>query len=1104
MKLLIVLLYTTACRCFCKHYAWHAVAFLFTVQFASAQNFTVNAIPQHELCPGNGSLTLSSSNAAPNVAVNYKVYLLPNTTTPIFNSTGTQVNNLNDGIYYIVATQIVNGNTIQDSIQVQIEDQTVPLQYSISSSNAMCGPDGSLTVTTLSGNAVSYEIIAGPVTRPLQSSNVFAGIPTGNYSVRVTDNCGIGIVTVHYVDTNYGVLVVNPGTFPDIELPGCDLITAAHEIGLLENDMVPQTPLTTTMTVYPPDGSAPLTYTSTVFSLDPNGLDLFQVIPFYYNTPYYYDLEIVDACGIVYNVNDNLVHQAITIEGGAGDAGCPGKYLRIVLTKYVSPYTIVFNSWPEGFDPEELNPAHPGPFTGNVTEYGSEEDDIAAPYGTYNVTVTDACGRTRTMNILLEETEVEAMVSPFSVNCLSGLGGVEVVVPGFYIVQATITQAPAEYGAFPDDVSEYINEQQRLEMLNLLPVGDYEVVVIDKCGREFTKTFTISFSEILAISPNVRVDCAKGFATAKLSGPTPITKVIITQAPAQFNQPLPHNASYNINPVGQWYMNNLPPGTYKFLVDDGCTTDFEVVKTLAAYTVSQDELTITRHCGSFDFYLAHNTTSSIFQFYGLQKEISPGQWGHPETGEAYIEGTEPSNTTAVPILPNTSYNTLTYTGNFRVIKYFEAFGTGRQNDDYPDTVDCIEILHEFNFYDDLQLISIVSLTCSGDVADVQVNVQGAAPINFSIISQDGEPVNIYNGENNIFTGLASAQYVVYFEDPCGNFITQPFNVADLPSLVTAANPGNLELCDNDDNGNETFNLGVQTQLVLDGQDPASFTVTYHASAEDAETGNNPLPLNYTTPTAIIYARVLNNNNTSCHALAMFDVIVREKPQIEMEDSYSICQGEDVTIYAPEGYQEYRWNGVALSRAITVAEGGTYTLEVTDEYGCTATKNLIVAASQAPSIATIEISDWTDASNTITVIVYNSPSAQYFEYSLDGVNYQPGNVFTGLAPGPYTVYVRDIYDCGNDTGEVYLLTYPRFFTPNGDGINETWRIQFSHMEPDMLIYIYDRYGKLVSSFDANSLGWDGTYNGHRLPATDYWFVVKRQDGKEYKGHFSMIR
>ena len=90
-------------------------------------------------------------------------------------------------------------------------------------------------------------------------------------------------------------------------------------------------------------------------------------------------------------------------------------------------------------------------------------------------------------------------------------------------------------------------------------------------------------------------------------------------------------------------------------------------------------------------------------------------------------------------------------------------------------------------------------------------------------------------------------------------------------------------------------------------------------------------------------------------------------------------------------------------------------------------------------------------------------------------------------------------------ETYILSYPKFFTPNGDGINETWRIKYaSLLEPDMLIYIYDRYGKLIAGFGANHPGWDGTLNGYKLPATDYWFVVVRQDGKEYKGHFSMLR
>lgn len=89
-------------------------------------------------------------------------------------------------------------------------------------------------------------------------------------------------------------------------------------------------------------------------------------------------------------------------------------------------------------------------------------------------------------------------------------------------------------------------------------------------------------------------------------------------------------------------------------------------------------------------------------------------------------------------------------------------------------------------------------------------------------------------------------------------------------------------------------------------------------------------------------------------------------------------------------------------------------------------------------------------------------------------------------------------------ELALLNYPKFFTPNGDGINEKWRLEYSWFEPEALIYIYDRYGKLISSFTAKDPGWDGTFNEKRLPATDYWFVVERKDGKIHKGHFSMIR
>jgi gliding motility-associated-like protein len=82
-------------------------------------------------------------------------------------------------------------------------------------------------------------------------------------------------------------------------------------------------------------------------------------------------------------------------------------------------------------------------------------------------------------------------------------------------------------------------------------------------------------------------------------------------------------------------------------------------------------------------------------------------------------------------------------------------------------------------------------------------------------------------------------------------------------------------------------------------------------------------------------------------------------------------------------------------------------------------------------------------------------------------------------------------------------YPKFFTPNGDGFNDTWKIKFSDVEEDLTVKIFDRYGKLIVELKNNS-AWNGTFNGQELPATDYWFVVTRSNGKEYRGHFSLKR
>jgi gliding motility-associated-like protein len=124
--------------------------------------------------------------------------------------------------------------------------------------------------------------------------------------------------------------------------------------------------------------------------------------------------------------------------------------------------------------------------------------------------------------------------------------------------------------------------------------------------------------------------------------------------------------------------------------------------------------------------------------------------------------------------------------------------------------------------------------------------------------------------------------------------------------------------------------------------------------------------------------------------------------------------------------------------------------------------------------------------------------------MDGVHYQDSNAFGGLGSGEFTVYVKDKNGCGISQGSVFLLSYPSFFTPNGDGFNDVWTIKDSYTDPDLTISIFDRYGKLIKIISGVDLSWNGTLNGAMLPSTDYWFVAKRGNGKTVKGHFSLKR
>ncbi|RZL34857.1 MAG: T9SS type B sorting domain-containing protein, partial [Pedobacter sp.] len=144
--------------------------------------------------------------------------------------------------------------------------------------------------------------------------------------------------------------------------------------------------------------------------------------------------------------------------------------------------------------------------------------------------------------------------------------------------------------------------------------------------------------------------------------------------------------------------------------------------------------------------------------------------------------------------------------------------------------------------------------------------------------------------------------------------------------------------------------------------------------------------------------------------------------------------------------------------------------------------------------------------TITVNVTGG-SGDYL-YQLDENWPQQSNQFT-VYQGVYTINVIDKNGCGIEKLTVFALNYPRYFTPNNDGYNDTWFIEGLSQQIEAQIYIFDRYGKLVKSIKPYlNEYWDGTLNGYNLPSTDYWFnleyTTKTGEKKEFRSHFSLKR
>ncbi|MFP2996628.1 T9SS type B sorting domain-containing protein [Spongiivirga sp. MCCC 1A20706] len=357
-------------------------------------------------------------------------------------------------------------------------------------------------------------------------------------------------------------------------------------------------------------------------------------------------------------------------------------------------------------------------------------------------------------------------------------------------------------------------------------------------------------------------------------------------------------------------------------------------------------------------------------------------------------------------------------------------------------------------------------------------------------------------------------------------VTTPENCSSVTNLFINAVGANLGAispmisCEDSDgvplDNNATFDLSEKkNQIRTNFGLAANISLAFYPTLADAEFEQNELPDDLITQQTTVWVRA-EGGMQNCQGIEAVALIVNELPDPILQETYQVCLNslpDDPLVVNGGIFEAYEWRQdgsptvLGTNQTFSIDSGGTYSLTVFETQNgvqCQKTETFQVNESNIASFTNIEINDGT-TNNTVIVTVSGEG---IYEYALDTPNgpYQDSNAFNNVSAGFHDVFVRDKNGCGTVDQQISVIGFPKFFTPNGDGYNDTWQMLGvnEQFQPNSVIYIYNRMGKLLKQMSPLATGWDGTFNGQFLPASDYWFSITLEDGRNLKGHFSLKR
>lgn len=352
----------------------------------------------------------------------------------------------------------------------------------------------------------------------------------------------------------------------------------------------------------------------------------------------------------------------------------------------------------------------------------------------------------------------------------------------------------------------------------------------------------------------------------------------------------------------------------------------------------------------------------------------------------------------------------------------------------------------------------------------------------------GTPVATGNSYTTPVLSAPTTYYASAYDATCATAprVAVRADVTEKPVVTVAA--ATVSVCEGE---NATVEATTTAGVVQWFDSPTSTTVV--------ATGNTR-NIGMVTTATTFYVGADNNGCTSATREAITLQPIALPVPVETTTALDFCSGDTVVLDARQSdVTAYVWSTGETTPVLQVTEGGTYTVTLTNAGGCSADRTFVVTEKVAPVITDVQVE------NDKVVVIMQNRDPENYRFALNGGAFQQSNVFYNLPAGIHMVVAESTNGCGEYVYAFTVNLVPKYFSPNGDSINDIFTIAGLSRLPQASVDIFDRYGKLITRLNYSNTIWDGTFNGHPMPSSDYWYVVRvNNTTPEIRGHFTLLR